>query len=122
MGLHAGIAYALGIGITKEYEMMKHTPGPWQIRDTRSQAGHSLKIIERAVPAKDGINTLIAFALLPDRCPSAFAWQANANLIAAAPELLEALEEFVECGPNAGHNQDLVVQVKKAIAKARGEK
>lgn len=44
----------------------------------------------------------------------------RAHLFAAAPELLEALEEFIICGPNAGHNQDLIEQVKSAIAKARG--
>jgi len=47
--------------------------------------------------------------------------EANARLIAAAPELLEACKEFIECGPNAGNNQDLIAQIKKAIAKADGE-
>ena len=45
---------------------------------------------------------------------------ANASLIAAAPDMLEALEEFIQCGPNAGHNLDLRKQVLEAIAKARG--
>ena len=44
--------------------------------------------------------------------------EADAALIAAAPELLEALQEFIECGPNAGHNQDLIVMAQAAIAKA----
>lgn len=43
------------------------------------------------------------------------------RLFAAAPELLEALEEFLACGPNAGYNQDLIDQVKKAISKAKGK-
>lgn len=41
-------------------------------------------------------------------------------LFAAAPELLEALEEFLACGPNAGHNQDLIDQAKKSVSKAKG--
>ena len=49
---------------------------------------------------------------------------ANANLIAAAPELLEALEDLVEksgivaCGIGG---EDIGLKVKKAIAKAYGE-
>lgn len=45
-----------------------------------------------------------------------------ANIIAAAPEMLQALDEFLRCGPNAGHNRDLLSMVETVVAKARGEK
>lgn len=45
---------------------------------------------------------------------------ANARLIASAPELLAALEEFIACGPNAGDNDALIKQCKAAINKAKG--
>lgn len=45
----------------------------------------------------------------------------NCFLVSAAPDLLAALQEFIECGPNAGHNQDLIKQAKAAIAKANGK-
>lgn len=58
------------------------------------------------------------------------AWHANARLIAAAPELLEALESLVDDGmfgyildekgsfPEA---EALIIKARAAIAKARGE-
>ena len=46
--------------------------------------------------------------------------KANAALIEAAPELLAALVEFLECGQNAGHNEELKASARAAIAKARG--
>lgn len=46
----------------------------------------------------------------------------DASLVAAAPNMLEALIEFIECGPNAGHNQELIEQCLSAIAKATGKK
>ena len=47
--------------------------------------------------------------------------EANARLMAAAPDLLEALLEFVECGTNAGSNEELKQKCRAAIAKATGE-
>jgi len=44
----------------------------------------------------------------------------SARLIAAAPELLEACREFLECGQNAGHNIYLLVRIKNAVTKAEG--
>lgn len=45
----------------------------------------------------------------------------NARLIAAAPDLLNALQEFIDCGANAGNNAALIAQCRAAIAKATGE-
>jgi hypothetical protein len=49
-----------------------HTPGPWD-----------------AVRRRDGIGIRGANAFVP------FGYEANANLIAAAPDLLEVVREFV---------------------------
>lgn len=46
--------------------------------------------------------------------------RANAALIAAAPAMYEALTELLLCGENAGHNQDLLAQVKEALRLAEG--
>jgi enoyl-CoA hydratase/carnithine racemase len=51
-------------------------------------------------------------------------FDANARLIAAAPELLEALEHISKelCdGEYVKHSPDAISKVKHAIAKARGE-
>jgi spore coat polysaccharide biosynthesis protein SpsF (cytidylyltransferase family) len=47
--------------------------------------------------------------------------EADARLFAAAPAMYEALVEFLQCGPNAGHNQDLITMVQTAIAQAEGQ-
>jgi hypothetical protein len=82
----------------------KHTQGTW-ILDTSELDGGI-------------IHNGVTIAQVPI---DALAWKANAHLIAAAPELLEALEEFLLCGENAGHNDDLKAQARAAIAKAKGE-
>ncbi len=48
-----------------------------------------------------------------------FNWESNARLIAACPDLLEALVEMVEIAEAQGH---LVPRARAAIAKATGEK
>lgn len=64
----------------------KHTPGPWTIE----LSGYG------SIICKDGKSMAVAW---PEGLggPS-FPHEANARLIAAAPELLEALLEAVECG------------------------
>jgi len=47
--------------------------------------------------------------------------EANAALISAAPELLQALEELANCGAEAwGEDRPCVADARAAIAKARG--
>ena len=97
--------------------MSKHTPGPWTVfKGTRNdvhlpQAQRSASFCgcldEKGWPVAEVHTGNI---------------HANARLIAAAPEMLEALIEFIECGSNAGHNADLVARVTAVIKKARGEK
>ena len=87
-------------------EKSKHTPGPWnQIRDTISIAS-ARGLVATAVKKHNGI--LISNDEM----------SANARLIAAAPELLAALEQFLSA-PYAPMSIDMA---RAAIAKARGEK
>ncbi len=75
----------------------KHTPGPWMLTHTRFR-----------LEVKTG----------PDRC-YAFSHgdEANARLIAAAPELYQALKDIVFFGTVQGQR---LANAKAAIAKAEG--
>ncbi len=94
--------------------MSKHTPGPWRIIEIRGRAvilepeqdGHVCKISEWADEYAEE-------------------QEANARLIAAAPELLEALENLVslcEAGLNKEYNIEAELsEPRAAIAKATGD-
>jgi hypothetical protein len=85
---------------------MTHTPGPWgkprwQWRDYQVWA------------ERDDGDTCIAQHIREE---------ADARLIAAAPELLAALEKLMDLGTGYGEASDLIrIICKPAIAKARGE-
>lgn len=96
-----------------------HTPGPW-VRDTGSGFGCDVRAENgRKVAATWGINNGD-----PHRPAYRAECDANARLIAAAPELLEALEIADKfCGsltsdecPDSVH-----IPIRTAIAKAKGE-
>jgi hypothetical protein len=80
---------------------LSHTPGPWSIDDT---SGQDLVWADGAI---------VAHAVHPKN------WPADARLIAAAPDLLEALLAIVS--PSGGFYCDHKTQglAKAAIAKAR---
>lgn len=100
--------------------MSKHTPGPWRAE----MNGFS----RMAVVDKN--NNYLTFKAGSSRMPE-FELEANANLIAAAPDLLASLEELFEIGTvflSAIEGNDHLTdfeewadQARKAIAKARGE-
>jgi hypothetical protein len=87
--------------------MEKHTPGPWKV--TQHDMGAFIRcpadyIIAGPVDTRRG-------------------HEANARLIAAAPELLEALREFVEAFEGCyADGEPAMIKAKAAIAKATGEK
>lgn len=92
----------------------KHTPGPWTLDDRGykyivSKSGDGY--ITRDICRLDG-STMAALAQ-----------EANARLIAAAPELLEALELLVDNPYREGTESDERLRRigRAAIAKAKGE-
>lgn len=89
--------------------MPKHTPGPWHavIRD------EGCGVYGKATDLPGGI-----FWLAPS-VP-----MADARLIAAAPDLLEAAEAAVRCLSGCGNNlrdQRALAVLQSAIRRARGE-
>ncbi|MBQ0262541.1 MULTISPECIES: hypothetical protein [Providencia] len=86
----------------------KHSPAPWHLRDG---------INERSILVDDNYNVI--FASLDD------IKKEDADLIAAAPELLEALIELTESAKEAidglGDLSDAIDTAKAAIAKALGQ-
>lgn len=82
--------------------MTKHTPGPWQVDKTYGliMAGNEIEIA--ACHAGRGADA-----------------EANARLIAAAPEMLDALEKIESC-LSPDDNDIAAKAVRHAIAKAKG--
>lgn len=112
---------------------MKHTPGPWKVvehegdhkygRFTEQMRSYVLESEKRANMA---IMEAYKFEDDPDVWDEV---RANANLIAAAPELLEVLESLYtdatdreETTDDSGQEYDDWRAVRLAIAKAKGEK
>ena len=85
--------------------MSNHTPGPWRV-----DHGSMLDGVNVITPRNEWI-CYLGMASRPDVV-------ADANLIAAAPELLEALEDAVRDSESPGQWLD---EARAAIAKARGE-
>lgn len=81
--------------------MSKHTPGPWEILSTLEICSGNKDICE----LKGWMNED----------------QANARLIAAAPDLLEALKLMVDTYDNGGWPSSTLVIARAAIDKAKGE-
>lgn len=87
----------------------QHTPGPWNVGDDSPN--------EYEGPTIENIDTVIAVIPIDDINDSTPEERANARLIAAAPELLAALN-YLQSMPNdpRAHRQAL-----DAIAKAKGQ-
>ena len=67
---------------------IKHTPGPWKVaNNSRSVLAGTVKINQQAGPAAQSAAV---------EAKNEFTLRANAKLISAAPEMLEALTELVE--------------------------
>ena len=96
----------------------QHTPGPWKVVKTENKHRH---VIYSCVCKVTEINTENSFhdgIGLGEGI-------ANARLIAAAPELLEALRHMIYAVEDLTHGdaEDImaVKEARAAIAKARGE-
>lgn len=98
----------------------KHTPGPWRVvidDDGNHLSGRPMVAasveLDCAIVHWDGfVQTYWRSARGDNEI------HANANLIAAAPELLDALELALSY---AGYGDDWVSSARAAIAKARGK-
>jgi hypothetical protein len=105
-------------------KMSEHTPGPWVV--LYSKKGYPYQICQLFIGENKGRNRVTRWASIS--FPGSIEGQANANLIAAAPELLEALKkatilaeyavEGAYYGPGAA---EIIAQARAAIEKAEGK-
>ena len=86
---------------------MKHTTGPWKVAETRL----NYDTVIRGTKSEP-------IALVQIAGYSKHEGEANSRLIAAAPELLELCQISLHC---LHDSPDLLVLMRKAIAKATGE-
>lgn len=106
--------------------MVKHTPGPWKVSNQFNNSIHEDKscAIQRDHP-DDPQAYVIA-----EICGDVDEHRANARLIAAAPELLDIVKNYIELERNAhfeefgnsGHEENTCnfCMAVKAYAKAEG--
>jgi hypothetical protein len=96
----------------------KHTPGPWEYLATNA---NTLNDYTRTIFATVGECVAHVETNDDDGKPTEKG-EANARLIAAAPELLEALEAVLRFDANMPgeykHDVTLAIKVRKAISKA----
>ena len=95
--------------------MSKHTPGPWTANKPTRDNGRA-EIHAGCMLVAQAFNWMLD-AEGDEQC-----W-ADAHLIAAAPDLLEALKEIVDAADGAGWEQldPSFKKARTAIAKATGE-
>ena len=99
--------------------MPAHTPGPWEVAEAGSWAGGKRTSMEYFV-RRPGDDVAIASEIIDpanDDAPS----EANAQLIAAAPELLEALELALFVRGTSDDTPEVRNKMEQAIKKAKGE-
>lgn len=100
-------------------EKFAHTPGPWFV-DLKSTYGWPAKLTPNLSirPVLLGKIMPVAIAKIQRECLES---EANARLIAAAPELLEALVALVDDKSQERIPNRLWVAARSAIAKATGK-
>jgi hypothetical protein len=100
----------------------KHTPGPWRTlsaNDYTYENGKALKIVA-VNPAHHSdykFSTIVYGDMADGRC------EADARLIASAPDLLAALEaarDYIAAASPQGYSAPCLWPIDAAIAKARG--
>ena len=94
--------------------MNKHTPGPWF--PEKHEEGFGVRFTPDCGNASWWVADVIGSQ------PYGFSDEANSHLIAAAPDLLEALEYCLDClGDEFALPSDCQSTARSAIARARGE-
>ena len=96
---------------------MNHTPGPWATHKTEGNGGNIPDRLEIIGPEKGRKRSLIA-SIYGFKMPEG---QANAQLIAAAPELYEALVNLMDFLFHGKKDRQMILRAKAALAKARGD-
>ena len=106
-------------------ETAKHTPGPWSIGELSPGKPYVFVDEERTIALLYDKRTSFPQASISD---NQYLYEgqaeANARLIAAAPDLLEALEGMKRIHGNCGASpleQEICAKMDAAIAAARGE-
>ena len=89
--------------------MSKHTPGPWEYRWNGHYFDVGILTRESIVPIFPAVCIGVQAGL-----------EANARLIAAAPELLEALKDIVEWTELGDYEESFLAKARAAISKAEG--
>lgn len=95
---------------------MTYTKGPWAVNPYCAQ-------VDCTQMDEDGDLFPVCQMLWPTELRSERETEANAHLIAAAPDLLEALERILRYQESGGHDgdcEDVEEYARAAIAKARG--
>jgi hypothetical protein len=99
----------------------KHTPGPWSVVFEKTSTGKDFGIICGGSGRSGLMDTVICHAPDSQSEPTSFKrfQEANARLMAAAPELLAALNALLD---DVGRANSMLgaVQARAAIAKAIG--
>ena len=97
----------------------RHTPAPWQVLAIENEGGQAFRIHAQPHPAMRGFTEPVALV----------GSEANARLVSASPDLLEALKAVNDCvREHYGNATNLHMamlglrdQVRAAIAKAEGK-
>jgi hypothetical protein len=95
---------------------MSHTPGPWKVVSS-NQIGRASAEFYIWSAQGDQRSPAVAHVKHSTKRPT----QANARLIAAAPEMLAALENALSDAEKGGFCSQTFDDVRAAIAKARGQ-
>lgn len=104
--------------------MSGHTPGPWRVIDLEPQGYGDPKFVTNEIECVDG---RVVASVIHDSFDE---YSMNATLIAAAPDLLEALEKgVIRLEGNLGDDRHmgrgsmtyLLEIFQEAIARAKGE-
>lgn len=101
----------------------QHTPGPWTYEGDHTHRQYNIRMLGHLIGVKDEAKHICTVNNLPphvlaNRDPSTA--EANARLIAAAPDLLAALIELQQMVEAGESNEGTHEVVRAAIAKAGG--
>lgn len=116
--MHLAAAQAARESVANEIPAAPPTPGPWEVRPIKGLRGIFAKNPYRS--SKYLLNIADVKRAQAEKMPAG-AMEANARLIAAAPELLASLRKMVYGEANGlGEINAMLATARAAIAKAEG--